>query len=135
MATMRIVHDYPPLYDEINARFSIGGRSVIFAWGDIIYNPRRAMLDDGLIAHEAVHGLRQGNDIVGWWRRYIDEPEFRLAEEVPAHRAEYRTRMALMPNRHLRRGCLKSVAGKLCGPLYGGLITKEKAVRLIEEAA
>ena len=36
---MEIVIDFPPIYDEIISVFPKAGCSVIFAWGNKIYNP------------------------------------------------------------------------------------------------
>ncbi len=63
---MRVVHDYPPLMDEIDAKFHVRGKPVIYAWGTTIYNPSNIDVPPQLIAHEAVHGQRQGRDVVGW---------------------------------------------------------------------
>lgn len=131
---MRIVHDYPPLFDEIDAVFGVRGKPVIFAWGDIIYDPGHGDIRPELIAHEAVHGQRQGSDVVGWWRRYIEDPVFRLAEEVPAHRAEYE-HLIESGNRQMRRKALRHVAKRLAAPLYGRLITPVEAKRILAEAA
>ena len=131
---MREVFERPPNFDAINAKFRIAGRPVIFCWGEIIYNPQRVRLTLALRAHEAVHSRRQGDDIPGWWRRYIDDREFRLAEEIPAHCAEYLKLIEQRGNRQGRRAALKQVANRLSSPLYGGVITAVKARRLLAEA-
>ena len=134
---MRIVFDRPPMFDEINAKFRIAGKPVIFSWGDLIYNPMRVFIPPHLLAHEAVHGRRQlmygalGGGIDDWWREYINSAAFRLNEEIPAHQAEYAALMRQNNNRHARRGHLKRVAKRLSAPLYGGMITTAKARGLI----
>lgn len=127
---MRIVIARPPLYDLINSKFRIAGKSVFFAWGDVIYNPAGVQIPPSLIAHESVHGRRQGSDIEGWWGRYIDDPQFRLAEEIPAHIAEYRF-LCENAGRHDRRAGLAIIAKRLSGPLYGGLISFSDAKKLL----
>lgn len=128
---MEIVNDYPPIYDEIDAAFSVRNlRGVIFCFGDIIYNPGGGTVTPSLIAHEEVHRDRQGSDVLGWWRRYIDEAEFRLSEEIPAHQAEY-WHVAEGANRAVRRRALKIVAKKLAAPLYGKIITLDEAKKII----
>lgn len=131
---MEIVTDYPPIWDEANARFNIGKRAVIFAWGNRIFNPNGCRIEAPLLAHETAHGQRQGSDIMGWWRRYFDDPAFRLAEEIPAHQAEYLAALKNAPNRQRRRACEKAIAGRLAGPLYGGMISLPRARRLLREA-
>src|SRR5258708_8978196 len=86
---MKIVVEKPPLWDEIAAAFpAVEQRSCLFAFGGTIYNPGNIPVPPELMAHELVHGARQKDDIRGWWRRYIDDPVFRLKEEVQAHKAE-----------------------------------------------
>lgn len=132
MLEMRIVHDVPPLFDEINARFNVEGKSVLFAWGDTIYNPQNGKVDAPLLAHEAAHGIRQGKDIEGWWHRYIEDADFRLDEEVFAHRAEYMARAMGATNRHERRALVVLVAKRLASPLYDYRLSVGRAKRLIK---
>lgn len=128
---MRIVIDYPPLFDEIDACFRVRGKhGVLYAWGDRIYNPSGVHVSDELIAHERVHGTRQGSDITGWWRRYMAEPAFRLEEEIAAHRAEYEW-LAGHGSRNERRAALKRVAARLASPLYGRMVTPADAKRAL----
>lgn len=142
---MRIIVANPPLYEEIDAAFGIGGRPIIFAWGDAIYNPLGGPISDALMAHEAVHGERQLGHPGGpeaWWRRYIAEPAFRLEEEIPAHRAEFAhwgaQSDALKPVKGFR--CkrdwhLHVIAARLAGPLYGNLMPLARAKALLLEPA
>lgn len=128
---MKIINDYPLIYDEIDAAFGVRKlRGVIFCWGDIIYAPGGGVITPSLIAHEEVHSRRQGSDVLGWWRRYIGDAEFRLSEEIPAHQAEY-WHVAEGANRATRRRALKIVAKKLAAPLYGKIITLNDAKKII----
>lgn len=129
---MNVVVANPPMFDEIDAVFNVRGRQVIFAWGRTIFNPANVVIAPQLFEHEAVHCERQGNDIEGWWRRYIADPEFRLYEEVPAHQAEYRSLLRLRgDNRANRRRFLPYVASRLAAPIYGRMVTVAQAKELI----
>lgn len=130
---MRIVQDLPPMIDEIDAAFHVRGKPVIFCWGSTIYNPVGIHVTPALIAHERVHCGQQGNDIEGWWKRYIDDPAFRLDQEAEAHRAEYEF-MARNGARHDRRRAKKIVAKRLASPLYGKVTTLKAAERMISGA-
>lgn len=128
-----IVNDFPPLYDEIAAEFGlISQDEIIFSWGDRLYNPNSLDIPPALIAHEAVHGERQGSGqkIRDWWQRYIEERRFRLNEEIPAHLAEYQ-HILKNGNRYERRAALKVTAGRLAAPLYGSLITPVDAIETL----
>ena len=129
---MEIVSDFPPIYDEITSMFTIAKRGVIFAWGDKIYNPDNVYIPPQLIAHERVHGRRQGSDIHGWWRRYLDEKEFRLNEEILAHIAEMKYLLGPNPNRQMRRQNLRLIAKRLSNPLYRYHISRAQAQVLLK---
>lgn len=128
-----VVVGEPPLIDEIDAAFHVRGHPVFFSFGSVIYNPRGAHIPHSIRVHEAVHGERQIADVEGWWRRYIASPEFRLAEEIPAHIAEYRFFNGRPRNE--RRYHLKQIAKRLASPLYGRLITSVDAEKLLKEGA
>jgi len=124
---MKIVIARPPLWKEIDAEFHVAGQPVIFAWDDTIYNPEDADISLDLMAHEKVHGWRQRGEPTIWWRRYIADPNFRLAEEIPAHRAEYQAFCRRNIDRNARARFLNAVAGRLCSPLYGKMISMSGA--------
>lgn len=132
--SQRIVFERPPIFDDARAKFGPRVDRAIFSWGDIIYNPSRIYVTPALVEHEAVHGARQRPDIAGWWRRYLDDAEFRLGEEIPAHQAEYR-HLNQHGNRNDRRAAAKLIASRLASPLYGRLITAPAAEALLKEAA
>ena len=131
---MEIVIDFPPIYDELKVAFPRIGRDVIFAWNSKIYNPYNVSIPRCLIAHEAAHGRRQGNDVQGWWRRYIDEKEFRLVEETFGHFAEMGSLLGLNPNRQMKRRLLRSTAKRLASPLYRYDISQKQAYVLLKDA-
>lgn len=154
---MQLIRERPPLFDEIAAVFDVKGKPVLFAWGDAIYAPSGvSTVAPQLLAHEAVHGRRQkvfsyslmrmGFDdqmtdldpdrehaITGWWRKYISDPAFRLAEEIPAHIAEYKNLCERLPSRSDRRRHLSLVAGRLASPLYRYSISKDEARKVLED--
>lgn len=136
--SMVVLNMQPPLFDEIAAALPLARTpGIIFAWGAAIYNPSGAPISPHLHAHEEVHGKRQGNDVEGWWRRYIADASFRLDEEIPAHQAEYREFCRLNTAgqaRNHRRLALHAIAKKLAAPLYGNLIRYDDARKLLKEA-
>lgn len=118
------------MFDEIDAIFNVKGKPVIFTWGDTIYNPAGIFITPELRAHEEVHFVRQTGDtpaIEAWWKRYLIDEEFRLAEELPAHRAEFQKFCQTHKDRNARNKFLTTIAARLAGPLYGGLLTLPQA--------
>ncbi len=127
----RVIEGRPPIFEAAREVFGPVVERAIFSWGDKIYNLSGFPLSPALKAHEAVHGERQLADgVERWWQDYLVDPRFRLIEEGIAHRAEYETAVE-GGNRLQRRSALKVIAGRLSGPMYGHMLTKEQAKRLI----
>ncbi len=133
MNTTRILRGFPPNIAAIRERFTLSGRE-FFSWGDKIYNPSGADLSDALLAHEAVHQKQQGADIEGWWDRYLADNVFRFAQELEAHREEYRVYCETARNRLARRSYLVAIARRLASPMYGKMCTVQEARLKIQEA-
>lgn len=108
----------PPNIEQIVAAFPDAARhGVIFAHGWRIYNPSGVLIMPPLLAHEAVHCARQ-DDPLAWWQRYIDDPEFRYAEEILSHVAEFRAHAKYYADRNIRYRILHTTAQRLIAPLY-----------------
>lgn len=126
---MKIVKALPPNFQAIKAVFPMAIKpTVIFAYGDIIYNPSGKAIPPEIIAHEEVHGKRQlemGVEL--WWERYLTDKQFRYDEELLAHREEYKQHCKLYTSRAHRRSGLILIARRLCSPLYGSVVNMEKA--------
>lgn len=138
---MRIIKDYPPNIADIEAKFgSMRDQPVIYAWApDIIFDPNMQPdkhLRQELLEHENVHCLRQlalaPNPRI-WWDRYLADRDFRLVEEVLAHRAEYESllKQKNVTSRNGRRILLNHVALRLTAPLYEFRISVADAKRYI----
>lgn len=131
MAIEHIVKDWPAMIDEIAHVFPDAVRipGVIFAWGNILYNPYGGRIPKWIIKHEDVHSNRQGKDPRGWWDRYLGDQKFRLVEEALAHREEY----LAYTKRHGSGGpaILRAAARRLSGPLYGHMVDYDQAERYI----
>ena len=128
---MKVVTGYPPNFAQIDEVFNVRERSgVIYCYGSTIFVPDGGDVPPELLAHEHVHYVRQTDTVTlieAWWAKYLVDPEFRLAEELPAHRAEYRKVCDTVKDRNARNRALHAIAGKLAGPLYLGIISHSKA--------
>jgi hypothetical protein len=132
---MQVVFTFPPRYAEINARFNVRGRPVIFTFGGTIHNPGRIKIPYELIVHEEVHSRRQGEDVDGWWSSYIADQQFRLCEEMPAHIAEYAAVCSHFTEHRAQQRMLHRIAMRISGPLYGSMIDYREARARIEGGA
>ena len=129
---MTIVKGRPPNYADIVAAFPAAARlGTIFTYGNIVYVNGVPDLNPQLKAHEAVHidQQRRHGGPGPWWERYLADGPFRLAQELSAHRAEYKTLKHLDRNAGAR--ALEFIAARLASPLYGGIVTVREAKRLI----
>lgn len=129
-------YEKPPFWDRIIERFPMAAKGdVIFSWGNRIYRPNvMAGLSKSLAAHEAVHCKRQmayPGGTEAWWERYLIEAQFRLDEEIPAHKAEFAVLRAKYKSPSMKAHALSQIAHRLAGPLYGNLISIAEAKKLI----
>lgn len=118
----------PPNYEAIVAAIGRPPETAVYAWGGTIYVPYEPLPHE-LYAHELVH-FRQQEELGGpeaWWERYLADPAFRLEQEIEAYRAQ----IASHPNRAARRACLRDVAADLAGPMYGRILSKDRALQLL----
>lgn len=121
-------HDKPPNYERIRAVFDVRP-TTIFTYGNTIYVPGGGELDYPLRMHERTHVLQQAAFPGGpemWWNRYLDDPAFRLEQELEAYRNQYRAMSRSERERNIRR-----IAGDLSSPLYGNVVTFDEAKMLI----
>ena len=129
---MQIVIDKPPNFEEIDKKFNIASKGVIFAYGNKIYNPENIVISPELITHELTHGHRQGASPDKWWKLYLTIPMFRLEEEFYAHHSELIAFKVNHKDRNEHARYLHSVALRLSSPLYGNLISYLDAVRSLK---
>ena len=127
---MKIVIGYPPNIKAVRKVFPLTGGE-IFAWGDTIYNPGGGALTPWLIEHEEVHQKQQGDDIDGWWARYLIDPAWRLEQEMEAHQVEYRSYCSHHKDRNQQMRYAAMIARRLSSPMYGKIVTYREALRRV----
>ena len=128
---MKIEINYPPNIEKIKERFDLGNRSVVFTYGDTLYNPSGVTIPDHLIVHEQTH-TKQQVDPVAWWDRYLKDDAFRLSQELEAYRNQYQFVKGTVNNKNIAFSFLLSVAKDLSSELYGNIISMNEAVKKIE---
>ena len=126
----QIVNDFPPNIDAIRGTFPLTGHE-IFAWKGTIYNPGGGTLTAWLIEHEKVHFRQQDGKPEAWWARYLVDEQFRLDQELEAHRVEYRSFCSYVKDRNQRARYLMEISGRLASPMYGGIISRAEAAKRI----
>lgn len=112
-----------PLIEQYKRVFDIT-ENTIFAYDGVIYSDYTLTPD--LLIHEQTHLNRQ--DKIGvdlWVSQYLSDPQFRLEEELIA----YRTQLKSIKDRGLRNAVRLDCAAALSSDLYGGIITREEAIK------
>jgi len=132
---MNVKNKYPPNYKEIIKHFPVveKRRGVIFTYGNTLYAPGAGKISDDLMIHEETHKLQQRK--IGkkqWWTKYFKDSDFRLSQELEAYRNQYNY-IKDHYGRQQRRNMLRIIAGDLSSPIYGSLISKKGAIKLIGE--
>lgn len=131
---MKIVHDYPPNHEAICRAIPgvRGNNRIIYTYGATLYVPggEKAIIPDHLMAHEETHTRQQGDDIEGWWERYLADPAFRLSQEVEAYRVQWAVLLEKYDRGHRRR-VLAEIVKDLAGSMYGNVVDKTQARKLI----
>lgn len=130
---MKISTDTFPFYQECVNKFGVDiNKNVVFTYGDTIH--ARCYVSGDLFVHEQTHSIQQ--ELMGkdrWWRRYIDEPTFRLSQELEAYRKQYKFFVKHCKDRNLVAKFLFKIGTDLSGQTYGNLISQSEAITLIKK--
>lgn len=131
---MEIINAFPPNIEEIKKRFNLDGHKPVFSYGKILYVPYGADIDPHLMAHEMTHGKYQIEmGVENWWKKYLYDDTFRLDQEVEAYRAQYKRYCHDVKDGNRRAKLLNFIADSLSSAMYGNLVSKSEAMRLIKQ--
>lgn len=126
-----IRNDTPPNWAEIHAALpDVSLDHQIFAWVPYIYwkHQDTRPLQQDLIAHELKHHDQQDEmGPVRWWQRYLNDPQFRLDQEIEAIRAQLACARGMTRDRTKIFNLARTQAQNLASPVYGGVITFQEA--------
>jgi len=131
---MKIVIDYPPNIEKIKEAFGEIRPSIVFTFGDTLYNPGNGNISDDLMVHEEIHMKQQGDNPEAWWEKYLMDSTFRLHEELEAYRNQYKQFWSHSKNRDRQRSFMfaTKLAIDLSGPIYGNIIGFQDALNMIK---
>lgn len=133
---MKIVNEFPPNYQLIREVFrNCDEFKPIFSYGDIIYNPYNINVTPDLEVHEEVHMKQQGEDVEGWWNRYLIDKDFRLKQEIEAYGTQFHWVKSKIQNRILVEWSKEKMAQALSGDMYGNLLSYGEAESKIRNYA
>jgi len=135
MRWVNISKEKPPqwILDAVKEKWGVVWEStVIFTYGDIISTSSGSMTED-LIAHEQTHVRQQkamGADL--WWKRYLEDDEFRYSQELEAYRNQYQWLVKNIKDRNEVFKYLEHYARSLSGAMYGNMVQYSVAFKLIK---
>ena len=113
-----------PLLEEYK-KFPITNET-IFPYGDTIYT--NYDLPPDILVHELVHLKQQEKGLNEWENKYLNDPKFRLTQEIEAYQAQVKS----LKDRNMRAVSKVRCARALSSDLYGGLISYEEALKLLK---
>lgn len=128
---MKYSTEPPPIYERAHALWGVTMASdVVFTYGDTCHC-KDGIIPDWLEAHESVHS-RQQVDPEAWWELYFNDPDFRLSQELEAYQVQYQWILKRIKDRNSQFRWLNKFATDLASPMYGNIITKAEALKLIK---
>lgn len=122
----------PPIYPRLAEKFGadIWDRGVVITYGEQIHC-KSGHPAPSIFEHEKVHVLQQlamGRD--EWWTRYLEDPEFRLSQELEAYKVEAQYIRRNYPNRRKQAEKLDWLAQSMAAN-YAGMISYAEAKSLL----
>lgn len=117
---------YPPNYKELtDVLGDVSEFKPVFAYGDTIFNPFNREITPDVEYHEQVHSNQQANFTSPeiWYIKYLNDAEFRLAQEIEAYGGQYAFGKERVSQNRLLDAFLDSLAFELSGKAYGSLIS------------
>jgi hypothetical protein len=133
MNKVKISTKKPPqwILDAVKEKWGIDWESgVIFTYGELISSYVGEMTED-LLAHETNHTVQQNGDPDSWWKRYLEDDEFRLSQELECYRKQYKWLEKNIKDRNEKFYFLNHYAKSLSGNMYGNLISYSEAIKKI----
>ncbi len=131
---MKILSEQPPkhILEMILKAGMQPTQNTVYTYGDTIFVPHgHTDLENHLIHHEEVHMKQQGSNPDAWWSRYMTDIYFRIEQEVEAYGAQYAFLCKIVKDRNRRNMIALDLARILSSPIYGSVITREDARKMI----
>lgn len=119
---LEIRNEWPPNIDLIRLALPVPEHAT-FCYGKYLYNPSGKKVPEEIIYHESIHERQQGNDIDGWWARYLTDKDFRFNQELEAYREQYQLLKKAGMRGKILEYALDSMAEALSGEAYGSLLS------------
>lgn len=133
MPEIKHTTDQPPVWGTLQERYGVSWDRTVVAYGDTIHSARLPLPAD-IEVHERVHLRQQGYTQAGaavWWKKYLDDPQFRYEQELEAYRAQYQFLRKTVKDRNALTQRTHKLAQLLSSPMYGEVVTLSEALKEI----
>ncbi len=127
--------EIPAIYHVLKKKFGVNwDNELVITYGKVIHSKNAHLLPD-VVAHELTHVKQQeemGDE--NWWIKYLEDPKFRLEQEVEAYKWQVRFLRdhTESTTRDFRRWRINKMAEDLASSQYGYLVTYKLALELIK---
>lgn len=130
---MNISYEKPPVFDNLNKYFGIQWPgSVVVTYGDTIHSGSSLPISADLLCHEKTHMKQQlSMGVDAWWQRYLEDPAFRLSQEIEAYKNQSTFIKKTIKDRERSFAMRVRLAKDCASPMYGNIITMKEALDLI----
>lgn len=134
---MNLIKGKPPVYDKIIQAGLKPRHNTVFTYGEDLYiqDIDENLIDDLLLSHEEVHTRQQGDDVEGWWDKYLSDKQFRYEQELEAYGIQYKALIDSGAKDRAKKWFLYMFASDLASPMYGELISINEAESKIRNRA
>lgn len=130
----------PPklVWDGCHKHFDIDDANTVYTHGGTLYNPADNYIDRPLLVHESIHAKQQNATDGGpdaWWKRYLEDPVFRVIQEAEAYGAQYVEYCALHRDRNQQARFLHFIVSALSSDMYRVNMSYSDAKKAIMDRA
>jgi len=114
-----IIGEKPPNWSILEDKFGVKWGNVVVTYGNKVYSSSKITPD--LVVHESIHVKQQGA-IPTWWEQYLEDPTFRLEQELEAYKEQVKWGKKNIKDRNKQFRFVSKLAQDLSGSMYGNCI-------------
>ncbi len=127
----KVSNQIPAVYQKCHEVFGVEwDDGIVITYGDTVYS--KFPISPDLKVHEVTHVIQQremGKDV--WWKKYFEDVEFRLSQEKEAYINQSKWIKNNVKDRNERFRRLNKIANDLSSFVYGNIISKSEANKLL----
>lgn len=124
----------PSVYKILHDEFGVEWEDhILITIGDTIHTKDPDIVRPDLLVHEKCHEVQQREmGIKEWWKRYLEDPRFRLDQECQAYKCQAIWLKKNLNDRNKRFKFIHSMAVDLSSEMYGKVISYNEAYKFLK---